>query len=197
MTVVKVGGSLFDLSDLASRLCDFIRSLSSRVLLVPGGGAAADLVRDLDRIHLLGDEVAHWLALQAASMNARFLQALLPECRLVCHPQDTFIDQVAILDTLAFAQRDETSAQALPHDWGVTTDAIAARAAIVAGATVVILLKSVDWPVRTSLQEAAPGYVDEMFPQLVEAGGLEVIWVNLRAWPATGPQTIRPAGDGR
>jgi 5-(aminomethyl)-3-furanmethanol phosphate kinase len=192
LTVVKVGGSLFDLPDLASRLNHFLRSLSlSRVLLIPGGGAAADVVRELDCVHHLGDEVAHWIALRAASLNAHFLQALLPGSRLVCHPREQLAGVAGILDAFVFAERDEASADALPHDWSVTTDALAARAAVVGGATRIILLKSVDWPARTRLQDAVPGYVDEILPRLVEAGGLEVVWVNFRAWPATGVQTIR------
>jgi len=197
LAVVKVGGSLFDLPDLASRLSDFIRGLSSRVLLVPGGGAAADVVRDLDRIHYLGDEVAHWLALRAASLNGHFLQALLPESSLVCHPNEMPAIESAILDAFAFAERDESSGNALPHHWGVTTDAIAARAAIVAGASRIILCKSADWPAQTCLQDAAAGSVDAVFPPLVEAAGLEVVWVNLRSWQATAPQRIHPSSSGR
>jgi 5-(aminomethyl)-3-furanmethanol phosphate kinase len=198
LTVVKVGGSLYDLPDLAERLNDFIDGLSStRVLLVPGGGAAADVVRELDRVHHLGDEVAHWIALRAASLNAHFLQALLPGSRQVCHPREQLAGVAGILDALVFAERDEASADALPHDWSVTTDALAARAAVVGGATRIILLKSVDWPTRTCLQDAAAGYVDAMFPRLVETAGLEIMWVNFRAWPATAPQMIRPSGSGR
>src|ERR1051325_5490791 len=82
--VVKVGGSLFDLPDLRQRMQRFLGDLDAqRVLLVPGGGAAADVVRALDRVHGLGEEASHWLALQAMSVNARFLGALLPEAPLV------------------------------------------------------------------------------------------------------------------
>src|SRR5262249_50947889 len=77
--VVKVGGSLYDLPGLGARLRAWLERLPSReVLLVPGGGPAADVVRDLDRLHRLGEEAAHWLALRALSVNARFLAALLP-----------------------------------------------------------------------------------------------------------------------
>ena len=46
MIVVKVGGSLFDHPNLGFGLRAFLRSLTpSRVLLVPGGGAVAEAVR--------------------------------------------------------------------------------------------------------------------------------------------------------
>ena len=68
--VVKVGGSLFDLPDLGTRLAAWLRQFEeSNVLLVPGGGAAADAIRDFDRVHQLGEETSHWLAIQALSLN--------------------------------------------------------------------------------------------------------------------------------
>src|SRR5262249_39070568 len=73
-TVVKVGGSLFDLPDLASRLQLWLKRFpNGNVLLIPGGGRLADVVRSFDEQHRLGDSTAHELALGAMSLNARFL----------------------------------------------------------------------------------------------------------------------------
>ena len=78
-TIVKVGGSLYDLPDLGSRLLRFLGELSaSRVVIVPGGGPAAEQVRQWDAVHRLGEEASHWLALRATSVNAHFLASLLP-----------------------------------------------------------------------------------------------------------------------
>jgi len=55
--LIKVGGSLYDLPDLPGRLRTLIEQLDTpRVLLFPGGGAAADAVRALDLCHRLGEE---------------------------------------------------------------------------------------------------------------------------------------------
>lgn len=52
LVVVKVGGSLFDLPDLGPRLRAWLKTLrTADVLLVPGGGPTADVVRSLDRAH--------------------------------------------------------------------------------------------------------------------------------------------------
>ena len=76
--VVKVGGSLFDLPGLGSRLVSWLETLPhSEVLLVAGGGVAADVVRQLDRCHGLGEETSHWLALRALSLTAHLLASLL------------------------------------------------------------------------------------------------------------------------
>ncbi len=48
------------------------------MLLIAGGGPAADLVRALDRIHGLGDQTAHRLALHAMDLTANILAELLP-----------------------------------------------------------------------------------------------------------------------
>ena len=86
--VVKVGGSLLAWPELRSRLSAWLTTLSpAEVVLIPGGGAAADAVRELDRVHGLGDETAHWLAIRAMTLNAHFLAALVAE-----HPGgDAFI----------------------------------------------------------------------------------------------------------
>ncbi len=55
--VVKVGGSLFDLPDLGPRLVQFLARLPTReIILVPGGGPIADLIRKFDQLHGLGEE---------------------------------------------------------------------------------------------------------------------------------------------
>ena len=56
--------------------------------LIAGGGPAADLIRTMDRIHGLGDEQAHWLAIDALDLNARILASLLPGCVVVDRPEE-------------------------------------------------------------------------------------------------------------
>src|SRR5437763_775549 len=82
--VVKVGGSLFDLPDLGERLDLWLKTLPTpEVLLVPGGGAVADVIRQLDRSHRLGEERCHWLALRALTLNAHFLADVVPRAVVI------------------------------------------------------------------------------------------------------------------
>ena len=93
IAVVKVGGSLFDWPELGPRLRKWLATLSpARILLIPGGGAIVDVLRNLDQCHALGEEAAHWLALRALTVNAHLLSTMLaplqatvvedfPECR--------------------------------------------------------------------------------------------------------------------
>jgi aspartokinase-like uncharacterized kinase len=190
--VVKVGGSLFDWPELRPRLLGFLDKLPiNRMLVVPGGGPTANAIRHLDRLHALGEEASHWLALRAMALNAHFLAELLAPAQIVQDPAACSPawrqGRRAILDGHAFARAEERDhpADVLPHCWAVTSDSLAARAAVVAGAMQLVLLKSVTVPPATTWAEAARrGWVDPAFPKLVAQarGGFNVQAVNLRDW---------------
>jgi dihydroneopterin aldolase len=192
--VVKVGGSLYDWPDLATRLRCWLAGewpAGDGVLLVPGGGPTADVVRDLDRRHGLGEEVSHWLALRALSLNAHFLASLLSparvigevqECRRVWHE-----GRMPILDVHEFARTDEGRPGRLPPCWTVTSDALAARVAVVAGARQLVLLKSTSIPAGVDWTEAGRlGLVDALFAEVLRQApaDLQVRAMNLRTWSA-------------
>ena len=154
---------------------------------MPGGGAVAEVVRELDRIHGLGEEGAHWLAIQAMDVMGGALRALLDldERPGLSRPSSQHggdkPGRTQIHDCLAFARADEARAGALPHSWDVTSDSIAARAAVVFGARRLVLLKSVDGNDGTSWDEWAwHGWVDTHFPRVVRGAAFVVEVVNLR-----------------
>src|SRR5439155_14989685 len=135
LSVVKVGGSLFNLPDLGPRLARWLASNRlDTILLVPGGGPTADVVRSFDRCQGLGEEVAHWLALRALTLNGHFLCQVLPRCRMVTAPRALPPGGVGVLECHAFALNDEKEAGHLPHSWSATSDSVAARVARVANA---------------------------------------------------------------
>ena len=177
--VVKVGGSLYDLGDLAARLKTLCAGIDSQILIVPGGGDAADVVRTLDRIHALGEESSHWIALRACSVNAQFLAAILGNVPIVGVVPTN--ERIAVVDPFAFAKDDERRPDHLPHRWDVTSDSIAVRVAQVAEASALLLLKSIDvaadWPAG-----AKRGDVDPHFPVvLAKSPMLRVRSINLRS----------------
>jgi aspartokinase-like uncharacterized kinase len=181
--VVKVGGSLFDLPELGPRLERWLAGLApADVLIVPGGGPTADVIRALDDLHHLGEEKAHWLALRTLALNARVLADLLPAATVLESP-DARRRPLAILDPFAFCVADERDRpeEALPHAWSVSSDSIAARVAIRSRARELILLKSVTIPDGTDWDAAAAaGHVDLTFPGIVRNAGLAVRAINFR-----------------
>ena len=188
--VVKLGGSLLDVPDLALRLRDWLARQAPRAtVLIAGGGRMADVVRDADRQHRLGETVSHWLCIRVMTLQAELLSALLPEaavCRSLADWRST-APGLAILDPWIFLREEEPhlAGQTLPASWDVTSDSIAARFAAAIGAAELVLLKSAlpqsTLPQSTSTPgaAAAAGYVDRFFPRLAEAAPA-IRCVNLR-----------------
>jgi len=187
--VFKVGGSLLDLPDLAERLrAAWALWPGHAKLTVVGGGATADVVRNWDRVFQLGEEAAHWLAIEALELNSKLLEQLVPELRLVRSLGQMRVAHAsghpALLCVKCFVKWLETQPAALPHRWDVTTDSIAAAVTRAWRADELVLLKSVEFssePVADTLDMlVAEGKVDAYFPQAVS--GVEAItWINLRS----------------
>ncbi|MDB5336893.1 MAG: putative kinase, aspartokinase/uridylate kinase [Planctomycetaceae bacterium] len=182
----KVGGSLFSLPDLPDRLRQVWRERpGTSPLLIVGGGAAADAVRDWDRTFQFGDDVAHWLAIDALDLSASLLMRLMPELQLVRNRKQLELAQLenrpAVLCVVCFVKWLETQPTPLPHSWDVTSDSIAAAAAVVWQAEELVLLKSCDSP--ESIEPSAlatQGLVDQYFS--IAARNLRrLTWVNLRS----------------
>jgi len=184
--VVKVGGSLFDLPDLANRLSGWLAHCDEHTLLLPGGGASVEVIRQLDAIHRLGEERGHWLALAAMRVNAHFLASLLPQARVVdalTQSQECWDNRIIpVLDALPFCEADAFGGDPLPKSWNVTSDSIAAKVALQYGAAGLVLLKSVDLPDGMDWREAARReMIDAYFPSLADRIQ-SVRVVNLRRW---------------
>lgn len=199
LTVIKVGGSLFDWPEFPRRLAGFLEARQAidgdeRIVLIAGGGPAADIVRTLDRTHGLGDQTAHRLAICAMDLTARILADLLPEA--------VAVDRLEALTTvwsagaipvlaprLALEQAQLSGANSLPASWDVTSDTIAAWVAVQLAADQLILVKSAPLPVGTDRQHAARlGLVDPLFP-IVARPLLRVEYLNLRE-PADQPRIL-------
>jgi aspartokinase-like uncharacterized kinase len=184
--IVKVGGSLFDLKGLGPQLAAWLGTLAPQpIVLVPGGGPFANVIRQFDVQHGLGEEASHRLALASLTLSARFLAAVVPGAITVdalgaCSPlwKEGYIP---ILDParMPIGKGDDD----LPHSWETTSDSIAARIASVARARLLILLKSVSLPEQMGWGEAAlRGYVDRQFAGQID-GSFEVRFINFRQLP--------------
>ena len=187
LTVYKIGGSLFDIPELPDVIREVLAQRPGRAaLLVPGGGTAVDVVRVWDRIHHLGDEPAHELALEAMDLTASFLAGFFPEARLVRSESQVRMavseGALSILCAGCFLKAAEAQGHPpLEPSWRVTSDSIAAWTADLLGAAELVLVKSTPAPAGMSLAgAAAAGLVDELFPSV--AANLPLIgWVNGRA----------------
>lgn len=188
MTVVfKFGGSVLTLDRLAVRLRTVLEMRAAqRRLIVTGGGAVADVVRQWSRLHHLDDDIAHWMAVSSLDLNRQLLQELL-ECNSVRSraEADSIWDtdcSPLCLEMTPFLSYEETVVpDHLPHDWNVTSDSLAAWVAIRWAAEELVMVKSVPVPWELTAEEASTeGLVDAYFPRV--AGQLQKIsWCDLHA----------------
>jgi len=173
--LIKLGGSLLDLEDLAARLRGLFLSLGPAPIgLVVGGGAAADVVRDWDRLFALGDEAAHAVAIRSMRVTELLLASLLPECRIAesrSAARELWSEgRPVILAVEPLLAEAAAVGVAVPKaSWDVTSDSLAAWTAGFLGVRRLVMLKSVP--------ETAGG-VDGAFAE--SSRSLSVEWVNLR-----------------
>jgi aspartokinase-like uncharacterized kinase len=190
VTVLKVGGSLFDWRELPRRFAEIIEHRRSvnrteRCVLIAGGGPAAELIRALDKVHHLGESTAHQLALHAMDLTAVILTELLPgtiavqslDALTVCWSAGKI---PVLAPRLVLAEIDRSEDEPLPESWDVTSDSIAARLAVHLAADCVVLLKSADISaVETRAEASRAGFIDPMFP-IVARPLSRVEYINLR-----------------
>ena len=190
IVVLKLGGSLLTCGDLPTRLRSLLASYASnRVLIVVGGGTAADTVRDWSQRFELSQESAHWVALRSLSLTRSLIRSLIPECIEVSSlkeanrywrdpPTPLLIDVESHL-----RQYEAVNCSPFPHTWDVTSDSIAAWIASTWSAGELVLVKSAALSPGHSLSLAVEsGLVDAYFPQ-VAAGIPWISWCNLLADP--------------
>jgi aspartokinase-like uncharacterized kinase len=179
------------------------------VLVVPGGGPFADVVRAVDAQVDLDDAVAHRLALQAMDQLGVVLAPLLSG------------SEIELLEvTQAFAGRPD-----IPASWAVTSDSLAVFAAAAIGADEALLLKPVAgvmacWPSDgpplrrltagelQALQDAGEGRaVDAYLPEAIRRTGVAVTirtpgsddtsGTRIRPPPIDSPPEVNARGDVR
>lgn len=187
--IVKVGGSLFRLPDLAARLRTMFATLDSdQIFVVAGGGEAAEVVRTWDLIHRLNEEVAHWLAIDSMSLTASLLTGLLPEAALVVDRRSAenrvSMGGVAILVARSILDElHDGTRKPLPVGWDCTSDSIAGWISTQWKVDSMVLAKSVDAPTECSISSASElDAVDPYFDTIVD-GQLPVYWCNVRTNP--------------
>ena len=181
-TVLKLGGSLLDIWNLGNLLRAFC--CGRRVLIVTGGGAAADTVRRLDACCGLRSDQSHWMAIQAMSFNAgllmRTVSGLCASDGLEQSPGLWPEGRPLVLDPARWLLSGGRSVAArIPASWDATSDSIAAIVAGAIGVDSVILGKSCE-PCGTGIADlAAGGQVDVYFPSFSRA--MKIGWCNFRA----------------
>lgn len=170
--VIKVGGSLSETGRLNGVIA-ILAAARRAIVIVPGGGAFADKVRDLQNAIRFDDASAHRLAMlgmhQMAEIYFTMNERLAPADSLDGIARVLATGLIPVWLPLQMCQADTE----IPADWTITSDGLAARLAERLGGAPLVLLKSIG----VADTEAAPdlardGVVDQAFPGIVARAGL-------------------------
>lgn len=181
--VVKVGGSLTETGRLDGVLGKIARSRRA-VVIVPGGGGFVDKVRDLQRAIGFGDAEAHRLAMLGMHQMAEVFLALQPRFAAA----DSLAQIASVIAAgsipvwlpLPMCEDDA----AIPADWSITSDGLAARLAERLGGASVVLVKSLSVERAATAEALADdGVVDRAFAAIVGRAAI--------AWRVVGPDDDR------
>jgi aspartokinase-like uncharacterized kinase len=141
--VVKVGGGLLTeagrLDGVLATIAGVGRDLP--LVIVPGGGPFADVVRDIDHRMGLLDDAAHGMAILAMDQFAHLMVSRLSGSVLATGPLEMSAALAAAHIPVLAPYRWLRDADALPHSWDVTSDSIAAWVAGELGAARLVLVK--------------------------------------------------------
>jgi 5-(aminomethyl)-3-furanmethanol phosphate kinase len=182
IVIIKLGGSLYDLPDLGARIAALLAPFPDhRFLIFPGGGEAADLVRNWQPRFGWSDAIAHDVAMASLDFNASLLAKILPNSAVVRDREDAEgFWQHRLLPVLApvrlFSLEEHGD---LPRDWTVTSDSLAAWVTLRWPADELWICKSVPRPMGLSIA-IQNGAVDPHFADLA-ADLPRVRWCDLRA----------------
>lgn len=109
--------------ELVNTLAEYASRTGRRIIIVPGGGPFADIVRE--HAQSMSDDVAHWMAVLAMDLYGMYL-ADETSARVIENFEDVTGGASIILPHKLLQKEDP-----LPHSWDVTSDSIAAYIASV------------------------------------------------------------------
>ena len=171
--VIKIGGGLLGVPGALEAVCATVGAMGRReaIVVVPGGGPFADLVRELDRGAGLSVDTTHWMAILAMDQYAHMLAERIDGAALVEEPGAIAAELAAGRVAVLAPSRWLRAADPLPHSWDATSDSVAAFVAGALDASRLVLVKPAE------VNEDGEDGVDRCFLTVVPAG-LEVSVVS-------------------
>lgn len=189
--VIKIGGSLCKypsaLKELCKKLSEWLKE--RRCIVTPGGGPFADVVRQVQNLHGISDDVAHEMALLAVDqyglMLSELIRGSLP-VRTLAEARRIIGHAIPVL----LPSHIITNLDLLERTWSAGSDCIAVVVARACSARKLILIKDVDGiydpqdqttlltEVSLSELESMRTCLDPLFPRLLQGSNIDCIVVN-------------------
>jgi aspartokinase-like uncharacterized kinase len=191
--VVKLGGSYAD-SPLLRRWLRAVAQARGNLVLVPGGGPFADVVRQAQSRMGFDDRAAHDMALLAMAQFGRALVSLEP-CLGVAESLDAVLHLYAAGRVPVWSPwpmlRD---APDIAPSWDVTSDSLSLWLARVLNVPSLLLVKHCKVPPHTPAALARDGILDPAFPRFLDGYAGIVHVASPDHLPASGIDPANPPG---
>jgi 5-(aminomethyl)-3-furanmethanol phosphate kinase len=172
LSVIKLGGSHAFAPHLRDWL-DAIASCAGRIVLVPGGGPFADLVRDVQPQIGFDDDAAHRMALLAMEQYGCALTSLNAQFTLAQSKTEIARALGERRVPVWLPSRMVLAAGEIPWSWDVSSDSLAAWLASELSADHLVLVKHS--AARMDAGElAVHGIVDPAFPRFIARSSVTV-----------------------
>lgn len=175
ITVIKLGGSLSEDSRLKAWLDVLVDFGRGHVVVVPGGGPYADIVRDQQRRWRFSDAHAHRMAVLAMDQFAIQLHGIEP--RLVLASSVTEIRRaVEQRQTVVWLPSAMVlAATEIASNWDITSDSLAAWLSRKLGADRLVLVKSCAIPLGATIDDLRGGdIIDRGFASMADGATRQI-----------------------
>jgi len=144
--VIKIGGSLAEdperLRALCAKLSEFAKKYA--IVVVPGGGRFADVVRDFDKRFTLSSEISHRMAVLGMDQFGLLLSQIIPNsCATYLLNDAKQFSEIGVVPVF-LPSRLMFKEDPLENSWNVTSDSISVYVASRLHAAKVLLVTDVD-----------------------------------------------------
>jgi dihydroneopterin aldolase len=186
-TVIKLGGSFAYSPDLKDWLAAIARC-AGRVVIVPGGGPFADLVRAAQAQMGFDDRAAHRMALLAMEQYGCAIASLHKAVSLADSPDPIRRSLASGKIPVWLPSRMALDVGDIPQCWDVTSDSLAAWLAGKIGAERLLLVKHVELENGTACVSdlVARDIVDRAFANFLAASGMPAFILGPKDYGAVG-----------
>ena len=144
--VIKIGGSLAEdperLRALCAKLSEFAKKYA--IVVVPGGGRFADVVRDFDKRFTLSSEISHRMAVLGMNQFGLLLSQIIPNsCATYLLNDAKQLSEIGVVPVF-LPSRLMFKEDPLENSWNVTSDSISVYVASRLHVAKVLLVTDVD-----------------------------------------------------
>lgn len=167
--IIKVGGSLLAEPGAMKRVAEWLAVTakpSQTRLLIAGGGEAVEAIRHIDAASPLSPAAAHWAAIAVMDANALLLADRLLNFEIQDQLPSAAGDWILRCGGLLHEVEPHAPGERLRIGWETTSDAIAARIAVLWNARLVLLKHSLLATYGSLDETAKAGVVDPETPRI-------------------------------